>query len=190
MEFYDVVHRRRAVRRYRSDPVPKEALARIFDAANWAPSGMNKQQWEFLVVSGGKLAQMGDSYGKIAEGYTASWDDDKERQRFINFAKSFGGAPMLVVALAPASSNPAMRKMHLESVSAALENLLLAACAEGLGTCWMTGPLNDEPALRRILEVPEEKEFVAVTPLGYPAQEAPPPPRVDPDMSVKVRYLD
>ena len=133
---------------------------------------------------------MGLSYGRVSEQYTASWDDDQNRQRFINFAKTFGGAPLVVVALAPASSNPGLRKMHLESVSAAFENLLLAACAEGLGSCWMTGPLNDEPAIRSILEVPEEKEIVAVTPLGYPDQEAPPPPRVDPDLSVKVKYLE
>lgn len=189
MEFYEVVHRRRSVRKYKPDPVPREALLRIFDAANWAPSGMNMQQWEFLVVGGEKKDQIGASYLKVAEVYSAGWEDTARREQFLQFSRTFGGAPLLIVALTKASSNPQTRKMHLESVSAAFQNLLLAACAEGLGSCWMTGPLQDEETIRRILDIPPEKEIVALTPIGYPDMEPPAPPRVDPDLSIKVKWL-
>jgi nitroreductase len=65
--------------------------------------------------------------------------------------------------------------MNLESVAAAFTQLLLAAANEGLGTCWMTGPLNNEAELRAVLDIPATKELVCLTPLGY-ADESPPAP--------------
>lgn len=190
MEFYEVIHRRRAIRKYKPDAVPKEVLMRILDAANWAPSGMNLQQWEFMVVSGDKKDELAESYGRVAEVYSAKWEDVRQRENFLQFARTFGGAPVVIVALTRASSNPGTVKMHLESVSAAFENLLLAACAEGLGSCWMTGPLQDEGSVRKILGIPVEKEIVAFTPIGYPDIDPPAPARKDPDLSKKVIWVE
>lgn len=189
MDFYEVVHKRRAIRKYKPDPVPREVLLRILDAANWAPSGINLQQWEFIMVTGNKKKELGESYGKAAELFSRDWEE-KRRQMFIEFARDYGGAPVVIVALTEATDNPVDRKMHLESVSAAFQNLLLAACAEGLGTCWMTGPLQDEEAIRRILDISPEKEIVALTPIGYADMIAKPPPRKDPDLTVKVRWVE
>jgi len=189
VEFYEVIHQRRAIRKYKSDLVPREVLLRILDAANWAPSGMNLQQWEFIVVTGDKKKQLGESYAKAVESYSSTWEE-KRRRSFLEFAQNYGEAPVVILALTKVAESPSERKMHLESVSAAFENLLLAACAEGLGTCWMTGPLQDETAVRRILDIPMEKEIVAVTPVGYPDMVAKAPPRQDPDLSSKVRWVD
>lgn len=188
MEFYEVIHTRRAIRQYNSDPVPREILMKILDAANWAPSGMNLQQWEFIVVTGAKVKELGQSYAKIGEAYTADWEEQR-RNMFLTFARDFGGAPVLIYALTEAAEQPTIRKMHLESVSAAFANLLLAARAEGLGSCWMTGPLQDEPAIRRMLEIPADKEIVAITPIGYPAMNPPPPERLDPELKNKIRWI-
>lgn len=190
MEFYDVIKNRRAVRAYQPDVVPRQVIERILHAANWAPSGMNMQQWEFMVVSGDKKKALGDSYGKAAEGYSAEWDDENRRAQFLQFSRTYGGAPVIIVALCPRSSNPSTSKMHLESVAASFENLILAACAEGLGTCWMTGPLIDEASMRSILNVPDNREIVAVTPLGYPAAHPVPPTRIDPDLKEKVTWIE
>lgn len=188
MEFFDVVRSRRAVRAYKPDPVDKEDVLKILEAANWAPSGMNKQQWEFLVVTGEKKAELGVSYKIIAEKYTRDWEE-AAKQNFINYAATYGGAPVVIVVLTEASTVDGIRKMHLQSASAAMENLVLAARALGLGTCWMTGPLQDEKNIRAVLNIPEECEIVCVTPLGYPAEEPEPPARLDPDLSQKVRWL-
>lgn len=187
MDFYEVVYRRRSVRKYKPDPVPREAVMKILEAANWAPSGMNLQQWEFLVVSGAKLKALGESYARVVEKLPG--DPEKKRQR-VEFARNYGGAPLAVVALAPAADDAFQRKMHLESVSAAFENLLLAACAEGLGTCWMLAPLLEEARVREILGIPEDKEIVAITPLGYPAEVPAAPPRKDPDLKAKVVWVE
>ncbi len=189
MEFFDVIYGRRAVRKFKSDQVSRQDIMKILDAANYAPSGMNHQQWEFLVVSGEKKNQLGDSYAQIADGYTAGWEQ-KEREQFMNYARTYGGAPYIIVVLTDASKNEGIRKMNLESASAAMENLLLAARALGLGTCWMTGPLNDEAGVRKILNIPDSKEIVALTPLGYPEKFPQALPRVDPELKDKVRWLE
>jgi nitroreductase len=195
MEFFEVIHKRRSIRKYKTDPVKKEDILKILDAANWAPSALNLQPWEFLVVSGDTKTKMGENYGKIVDEYTKGWDaaPDKAfmpRNEFIKFANVYGDAPIVIVVLTEASSDPAYRKAYLESTSAAIENMLLAAVAVGLGGCWMTGPLDEEKHLRDLLEIPATREIVAITPLGYPAVTPQPRPRQDPDLTKKVKWLD
>jgi nitroreductase len=189
MEFFEVLYGRRAVRKYKPDPVSKEDIMKILDAANYAPSVRNLQQWEFIVVSGKKKEELGASYEVVAQAYTAGWAE-KARAEFIDYARTYGGAPVIIVVLTDFSEDPGIRRMNLESASAAMQNMLLAARALNLGSCWMTGPLNDEARVRQILNIPDEKEIVALTPIGYPVEFPPPLPRIDPDLSQKVRWLE
>ncbi|MDD1694489.1 MAG: nitroreductase family protein [Methanoregula sp.] len=194
MDVFEAIHERRAVRKYLPDPVPKTDIHTILDAANWAPSAMNRQQWEFLVVTGKKIREMGKIYQEIIEEYTKNWDPSPlrgslSREEFIRFAGNYGGAPVVIVVLTDAADTPDFFKANIESASAAMENLLLAATALGLGTCWMTGPLRDEKALRRILSIPENKEIVAITPLGYPEGTPNDQPRLDPGLEEKIRWV-
>jgi nitroreductase len=195
MEFVDLVKNRRSVRKYKSDPVAKEDILKILDAANWAPSAMNWQPWEFIVVSGEWMKRLGDSYREVVKGFSESLykkDDSKiiSGEEFIKFAAVYGGAPLAVIVLAKANEDPGVRKANLESASAAMQNLILAAADLGLGTCWMTGPLKDEKNLRRILGVPEDREIVAITPLGYPDAVPKPPLRKDPGLKDKIKWLE
>jgi nitroreductase len=195
MNVIEAIHRRRAVRKYCPDPVRKEDIHTILDAANWAPSGRNLQQWEFIVVTGKKIREMGESYQAVSEEYTQNWDSSPmrgslSREEFIRFAGTYGGAPVVIVVITDITDIPAFHKMNIESASAAMENLLLAATSLGLGTCWMTGPLRDEKALHRILAIPDDKEIVALTPLGYPQGTPKDQPRLDPTLERKVRWIE
>lgn len=150
MEFYDVVRTRRSIRSYRPDPVPEEALSRILETARVAPSGSNRQPWKFIVVRDEKLRSrlvaVCGNQGFIAEAPVAivacGYDIDYNRGGYM------GGMSMLV------------------DVSIAFTHLILAARAEGLGTCWIGAFDNDEA--KEILDIPEDVNVVAVTPLGYP----------------------
>ncbi|MDF2569989.1 MAG: ydjA [Sporomusa sp.] len=195
MEFFEVINKRRSIRKYKPDPVQKEDILKILEAANWAPSALDLQPWEFLVVSGDKKNKLGNNYGKIVDNYTKDWDEAPAkafmpRTEFIQFANVYGGAPVIIVVLTEASNDPNYQKGYLESASAAMENILLAATALGLGGCWMLGPLEDENYLRQVLEIPDNKEIVAITPVGYPAIIPQPRPRRDPDLIQKVIWLE
>jgi len=195
MDVFEAIHRRRSIRHFRPDPVRREDIHKLLVAANQAPSAMNRQQWEFIVVTGMKIGEMGENYRTIVEAYTRNWDPSPlrgshSREEFIRFAATYGGAPVVIVVLTDTAQTADFRRANFESASAAMENLLLAVTALGLGTCWMTGPLNDEKALRRILAIPEDKEIVAVTPLGYPVDVPDTPPRLDPMLEKKVRWAE
>lgn len=195
MEVIEAIRKRRAIRHYRPDPVSREHVMTVLHAANWAPSAMNRQQWEFLVVTGKKILEMGESYRSTLDAYLANWDASPMRgfislDEFIRFAATYGGAPVVIVVLTPVDDLANFRKANLESASAAMQNILLAATALGLGTCWMTGPLRGEETLRRILGVPDNREIVAVTPLGFPETIPNPPLRHDPDLCQKVRWVE
>jgi nitroreductase len=196
VDVIEAIRSRRSVRRYLADPVKREDILSIIDAANRAPSAMNRRQWEFIIVKGKKIDEMGGSFRQVIEEYTKNWDASRTkgspftREEFVRFAATYGGATVIIVVLTDTAQSEDFRRANIESASAAMENLLLAATALGLGTCWMTGPLQDEAALRRILNIPKEKEIVAVTPLGYPAEIPEAPPGFDAGMENKVRWVE
>ncbi len=194
MDFFEVINQRRSIRKFRPDAVNKADILKILHAANWAPSALDLQPWEFLVVSGDKKNRLAGNYGKIVDNYTKDWDESPDkafmpRSEFMQFASIYGGAPVVIVVLAEAHTDSKYQKALLESASAAMENMLLAATALGLGGCWMTGPLEDEGYLRSLLSIPDDREIVALSPVGYPAATPKPRPRLDPDLTRKVRWL-
>ena len=150
MEFYDVVRKRKSVRRYTSQMVPEEALARIMEAARLAPSWANKQCWRYVIV-----------------------DDPELISRVVPpMVKAFGAPMMVVLCADPAGSGQRDGKdYYLVDAAISMEHLVLAAAAEGLGTCWVAGRL-DEAAIRQALGVPDHLRVVALTPLGFPSEGA------------------
>jgi nitroreductase len=153
LEFYEVIRTRRSVRSFKEDPIPKEALNRVLEAARVAPSGGNRQPWKFILVRDDALKQ------KIISACN--------NQRFMT------EAPVIVVACGqrlPLNRGGYMGEMSvLLDIAIAFTHLILAARAEGLGTCWIGAFDNDE--IKRLLKIPEDFEVVATTPLGYPSGE-------------------
>ncbi|MEM2939458.1 MAG: nitroreductase family protein [Candidatus Bathyarchaeia archaeon] len=153
MDFYEMIRTRRSIRSYKPDPIPDEVLMRILEAARIAPSGTNRQPWKFIIVKNGelkrKLAAACHNQMFIAEapivivacGYNIHW----------NRGGYMGDLSMLV------------------DVSIAFTHLILAARAEGLGTCWIGAFDNEE--VKSILSIPKDVNVVAITPLGYPRDE-------------------
>lgn len=153
MSVLEVIRQRRSVRAYKKDPIPEESLFRVLEAARLAPSGKNLQPWKFVIVQDGALKK------KLAKASNA--------QEFI--AK----APLIIVACGfPDECYRAMGR-YMKSwpvdVSIALEHLILQAQEEGLGTCWI-GSFEEEE-VKSLLSVPPDVKVLALTPLGYPAEE-------------------
>lgn len=154
MEFYEAVNARRSIRRYKDTPVEREKLDRILDAAQKAPSWNNRQCWRFILVSDTALkAMLGEQMRNPSV------------ECYIN-------APYVLVLCAdPTDSGVSSGKeYYLADCGAAMENILLAATAEGLGTCFTAG--ISEYAVRALLNIPKDVRVVALTPIGYP-DEAP-----------------
>jgi len=157
MDFYEVIRGRRSVRAYRTDPVEEDRLRRVLEAARAAPSAANRQPWHFVVIRDAGLR------ARMLEAYSQPW---------------FAQAPVIVCACArPAEAwQRGDGKNYSDvDVTIAMDHLILAAAAEGLGTCWIGAFKPDR--LREVLGLPADLEPVALTPLGYPAQSPEPRPR-------------
>lgn len=153
MDFYEVVRTRRSVRSYRKDSIPEDMLNRVLEATRIAPSGSNRQPWKFILVT-----------------------DESLKQKMVsacNNQKFVAEAPVIVVAcgqrLALNRGGYMGEMSTLLDVAAAFTHLILAARAEGLGTCWIGSFNNDE--IKRLLKIPDGFEVVAATPLGFPSDD-------------------
>jgi nitroreductase len=187
--FWDVIQRRRSIRHFKSDSVPREIIEKCISAANIAPSGGNQKNWRFIVVqSSEKMEQL----QKIVEAriYTlqSSLKSARAKKEFesysLRYFTFFADAPAVIcVVMRPYDSLTAriLNKLNpdasyqtsagIQSVAAATENLLLAATSFGLGTCWMTGPLIACDELQKRLGIADPESLVALVPMGYPVEE-------------------
>jgi nitroreductase len=153
MDLYEAIKTRTSVRGYRSTPVEDDKLSRILEAARLAPSGKNGQPWTFIIVK-----------------------DHEIRAKLVGACKGqafIGEAPVVVAVcgceeLAYQKMGGYWNSLPVD-IGIALEHLMLAAAAEGLGTCWIGAFIERE--VREILAVPEEVKIVALTPVGYPKGE-------------------
>jgi nitroreductase len=141
MEFYETIGMRRSVRSFTKDAVPEEVLDRIFEAAREAPSANNLMPWRFVVVSDpGKRAVLASGiYGK--------------------FLKE---APVVIAACGDVKASPEWYKVD---TAIAIEHVVLAATAEGLGSCWV-GSFEKAGAMD-VLGVPPGYDVLALLAIGY-----------------------
>jgi nitroreductase len=139
----EAIRKRRSVRHYTGDAIPREDLETMVDAGRLAATGGNRQPWEFIVVTeGGMIEQL-----KVA----AQWMDK-------------AGA-IIAVVMDPSS------RWWVEDGSAAVENMLLAATALGYGSCWLEGwTLAHEAEFKDLLGIPADRRLLTLVPIGVPAE--------------------
>ncbi len=148
MNIYDLIEKRRSIRKFRDEEVPEEKLKRILDAGRMAPSAHNAQDYKFVVVK------------------------DKAKREAIKEAAAsqefIAEAPVIIV---PVSTNtdhimgcevPA----YAVDIAIAVDHMTLAAVEEDLGTCWVGA--FDQEKVKKILNIPEKYKAVVLLPLGFP----------------------
>ena len=191
MDVFTAMKGRQSVRKFRKDPVPREKLLRMAEAATWAPSAGNAQNLRFLVVE--DRALLSAMKGIVDEIYARVTGKDVPKDK-VNYQNLFIGAPAAVCVIGtPYESStdkllrdkdPERLKVRryqvnagLQSVAAAITQFLLAAHALGYGACWMTGPLIAKPELESALSIRFPEELLAVIAVGKPDVLPPKPPR-------------
>ncbi len=158
MEIFEGIHTRRSIRHFTDIEVRKEDLDEIIKAGTWAPSGLNNQPWRFAVIKDKDMrydmAQL-TKYGKIIE-----------------------NAPVCIAVFADKDAMYNDVKDH-QAVGACLQNMLLAAHALRLGAVWLGEILKNGDEVRKLLELPESMDLMAVIAIGYPASKGKTPQRKD-----------
>jgi nitroreductase len=180
MDLYEAIHHRRSHRMYKPDLPSRQTLERVIDAALWAPSGTNAQAWEITVMAG----KIRDEFVELVSQATKfllpelqkAGFPEKAQEFVMKFFKNLGGAPVVIAVTIQKNPDPGMHMANIQSGAALMQNLLLAAHAEGLGSCWMTGANYLEDEILKFLGKTEQ-QLLAITPIGFSAKEPPVPPR-------------
>jgi len=150
MEYFDLIRNRESVRDYNTDKKVKKAiLVKIANAGRLAPSAANRQPWKFLIISSKKMLQ------KVRPSYHREW---------------FKQAPHILVVIGDKSKSWVRKTDNYNFVETdlaiAMDHIILAAEAEGVGTCWISA-FNNE-LLRKALQLTDNEVVYSITPLGYP----------------------
>ncbi|WP_130868668.1 nitroreductase family protein [Intestinimonas massiliensis (ex Afouda et al. 2020)] len=183
METRETLLTRRSVRRYKSDPIPESDLREILEAGLYAPSAINLQHWYFVAVQSPEAMEdvrqiMSGVVDKFLPVLEERFARNPEQIGITNkFLSTLGGAPVCVLVFMLKPDYPD-RDGAMQSVSAAIENVLLAAWDKGIGSCWLSAPqrMGFGPAFQARF-APDKGEFVAAITLGYPDQQPKMPPR-------------
>ncbi|MFH1259617.1 MAG: nitroreductase family protein [Elusimicrobiota bacterium] len=194
-DFWEVVKRRRSVRDFLPEPVPRVDIEKILEAAILAPSGGNKQNWHFIVVSSEQTkSQMRQIIVDKIQELTKRMKSVKAKKEFseysLNYFTFFSKAPVVIAVVKKPYDSTTQRILKLykleeeyrttaglQGVAAAIENMLLAAETLGYGSCWMTGPTIAHKELEKFLKIDSADELVALVPLGKAKTKPPMPQR-------------
>jgi nitroreductase len=195
MDVFTAMKERQSIRRYRKEVVPRDQILRMVEAASWAPTAGNAQNFRFIVVQDKEtLARMKGIVDEILAKITGKETPPDKPSSHNLFA--FAPAAVCVVGTPyESSTDKALREKDperfkarrfqvnpgLQGISAAIAQFLLAAHALGYGACWMTGPLLAKPELESTLLLRPPEELIAIIALGKTESAPSKPPRRSPE---------
>jgi coenzyme F420-0:L-glutamate ligase / coenzyme F420-1:gamma-L-glutamate ligase len=184
---HDLLRLRRSIRKYQTKPVPRKLVLQVIEAAGWAPSAHNSQPWRFIVVEDPAVKRV------LSEWMAEAWAEDMAKDgsnvnnsKRVERRERFANAPVLVVAcfsmegmmaFQDEQRQQAERDLAVESLAAAIQNMLLTANSLGLGACWYCAPAFCKQTVRQTLNIPENVEPSSLILMGYPAESPATPPK-------------
>jgi len=195
MDLFDAIKGRKSIRRFKQTPVPDEIINKILDAGRLAPSANNTQPWKFIVIKDREvLKNMAAAVRDMVDRMIPFAESEKQAQRLAAYKGTyytfFENAPVVLAVCVEgydAGTDQLLARMGyapedikrlrplpgLQSVSAAIEHMLLAIHALGYGSCWMTGPLVAQEAFGKLLGYGKETFIAALLPIGLPDEDPP-----------------
>lgn len=185
MNVIDCIRTRRSVRKYKSDPIELSVLEEVMEAATFAPSAINLQPWYYVVIqSPEKMEEMRGIMREVQAKFRPVLEERFPKHPNVvtdtsNFHNTLGNAPACILSFA-LKEDYADPEGVTQSVSASVENLMVAAWSKGLGTCWMNAARHmgfGEELRARF--APDKGQFMGAIAIGYPEAEGKAPPRKD-----------
>lgn len=181
MEFQEVIRARRSCRSFDPSAVVQEQLSAIVDAGQWAPSPLNLQPWEFIVITDPeKKMRIREAGEEARQRVVDSGGPGWVKKYSMGFVEE---APVMIAVVFDPTKGGLGEYFEqpygaLQAASACVQNMMLAAAEFGLGTLWFTFFNPDK--VRAILNIPQDREIAAIILIGKPKQPLDAPPRKAP----------
>jgi nitroreductase len=189
MDAFDAIARRASVRRYRPDPLPRHVIERLIAAAVRAPNHKLTEPWRFVVVTGAAR----DRFAQLRRDHRArKFDDQQSPEAQKAMEKTYREhleTPAFVFVLCAVSDDAVRHEEDYGATLMAIQNLLVAAAADGIGSFLRTGSIMGHQEVRALVGAPDGFRIVGIVSLGYLAATPEPTPRKTPLGSL-LRWLD
>jgi nitroreductase len=161
MDVFEAIYSRRTIRTFTGKKIPKEDLEKIVDAGRVAPSAVNRQMWDFIVITEKEILEGILHHFHAGRKYTTHED-----------GKCDGASAIIAVVMDESN------EYWKEDGSAATENILLAAKALGWGSCWIEGQVRPhEEHFKELLAIPKEKRILLMIAIGVAVKWSKSPPK-------------
>lgn len=197
----DFIYKRKSIRQFKAEPIPREDIMALLQAATYAPSPKHQQNWHFIVLENKeKIAKLAEIVSQSHERFAQMAGSEKEAQKYMNLVSyytCFKKAPVVVLVYgkpyfmieekilrANGASQDVIDELTApqsgaQGIGAAVENFLLGAANMGYGTCYLTGPTHARLEIEKLIAFDRsEYQLMAMIALGVPADDTPAqPPR-------------
>lgn len=174
MEALEAIHTRQSIGKVKPDPVPHGLIEKLLSAAVQAPNHYKVRPWRFVVLEGAAREKLGDV---MADSLQAEHPEYPPEAFHKEKGKPLRSPVLIAVGVDKPSEEKVIEVENICACAAAVENLLLAAHAEGLAAKWRTGGPARDPKVKRFLGFEPDQYLIAFVYLGYPVFEPAPPER-------------
>lgn len=177
MDVHEAIRERRSIARFHPEPVPTDLLRHLLEAGTWAPNHHLTEPWRFIVVGPDTRRLLAERYGKLRAARIPGDASERAERVHLESVAKFMAVPTVVVVAVDQIGDPQRRLEDYAAACCAIQNIQLAAWAEGVGMKWSTSALIHDTETYGLLSLDvEQAQIVGLLYAGYPA-EVPARPR-------------
>jgi nitroreductase len=179
MDIFEAIRTRRSIGKVTQEPIAKETIESILDAAIWAPNHRLTEPWRFFVLTGGGRERLGEALARIAlAGETDPNDPENVKKAEAARKKALRAPVIIAAAVQPSDRQEIIELEEYAAVNAAIQNMLLAIHALGLGAIWRSGEPCYHPLMNESFGLRPQDKMLGFIYLGVPDMEPPKARRV------------
>ncbi|RXI96482.1 nitroreductase [Anaerobacillus alkaliphilus] len=169
MDIFEAIKNRRSIGKVKQDAFPKEYIEKILEAGTYAPNHHRTEPWRFFVVEGAARDRLGEVFADIVSAQETDHTSEEFQTKLAKAKRNPLRAPVIIaVGIEPSSEKKVIKLEEYAAVNSAVQNMLLAAHALGLGSIWRTGAICYEDQVRDFFGLSENGKVLAFIYLGYP----------------------
>jgi nitroreductase len=165
----EAIRGRRSIARMNPDPVPRDLVTRLLDAAVWSPNHRLTEPWQFFVLDGESKQRFAEIRRDFRRKQLPNPDAAEVQPALEKVYRDTVETPLIIAVTSHLAEDPETREEDIWATYGAACAFMLGAWSEGLGTYFRTGAMREDPRLRGLLSLPENRRIIGIIYAGYPA---------------------